>query len=406
MRRRLWILFLLLSISLGGVGAGCGDDAPSQSQEGHEKGGTRARAAGKGKGVQKGKAAKGKRGQKAPGERRRKKKGAQENAETLPTPPPWPSPASPDTVERAEGEWPILAELRGNVLIPMATHREGGWIVEEVLTLDKLPEGRAGKSLDKGMVNNWWARLTLKPGDVFDLRGDHGAVGTFTVRQAFATGDRGGCTGLVWAIPGEIEWTTPPSGDTRSPEHVWAFRGGFHPPALSSAKLTPPQRKALRATLDTFRKLLEASQEPLPKGGRWMSCDSLSKPACTGDAAAFYVVDMEQDGTPEVFVTVQLKPFAKSGGLIPGKKTIQTALLLGLRDDNAYILGQWDASNSRIVKAGATPTFAGLIDMTGDGRAEPIFRTLEREVENWEVFQAGKQPGTWISIMQTTFPGC
>lgn len=334
---------------------------------------------------------------------------ATEAAKTPEAPPPpaipLPAAVAPPAATLREGAPIIFAQYTRGVIVPIASRRGSNWLVEDVLTLDKMPEGVKGKDAHPDVLIEWWKKLDIQNGDTFVLRGDRGADGTFTVKRDFATADRGGCVGLVGAIPGEVKWTVKPKGHAEGgdapAEDVWAFRGPWAPrPAALSRDLSKDELQAgkqlLQQTADAARQSLKGDP------AAWQECDSLSDSPCKATRAFPYPVDLEADGKPELVATLQFKP-EKAGSSSP----YDARVLLSLDGKAARVLGKWEGDMSRSGEEGQAPIFAGMLDLTGDGRSEVIFRRVANETENWEIFQAvPDKPGEWQSLFKTQIEGC
>ncbi len=330
----------------------------------------------------------------------------------LGTPPPILPASPPQRVRLRPGAKTLLAQYVGGVLIPTATLQGARWVPEELQTLDKLPEGYRGKDARADVVRAWWSKLGLKDGDTLILRGSRGAQGTFKVREAFATADRGGCVGLVWAIPGEATWTVEPRGQTQwatpesKREYIWAFRGPWIPPVTTLDRpLTPEEEASARATLRQVRATIRKALPPPDKGGAWEECDSLNEPPCPSARAGFNPIDIDSDGRLEAIATIQFREPRKYAGR--DATPMESRILIGFTKDNGYLLGKWDGDSSKYGEAARAPTFTGAIDLTGDGRAELIFRQVIAETENFLVYQASaEKSGRWHLLFRTTTEGC
>ncbi len=341
-------------------------------------------------------------------------KPAEEELQPLGTPPPLVAAPPPETNRVRPGAVTLLAQYTNGVLVPTATLQGTRWVPEEIQTLDKLPEGYRGKDARSDVVRKWWQRLGLEEGDTFMLRGSRGAKGTFTVRFEFATADRGGCVGLVWAIPGEVSWTVKPRGQThwaaaeRKREFIWAFRGPWIPPDTHPDRpLTDEETALARLTLKRIRHSIRKALPPPEGGGKWEECDSLTDPPCPSYRAGLFPVNIDQDQRMEAIATVQFKNPKPPAGMEHNAVPMESRLLIGLAKDDGYLLGKWDGDSSKMGEAARAPTFAGALDLTGDGRAELIFRKVEGETENFLVYQASaEKSGRWHLLFRTTTEGC
>ncbi len=337
-----------------------------------------------------------------------------DESQPLGTPPPLVPASPPERTRIRPDAITLLAQYTSGVLIPTATLRGNRWVEEDVQTLDKLPEGYRGKDARSDVVRKWWARLGLEQGDTFLLRGSRGAVGSFTIRWDFATADRGGCVGLVWAIPGDVTWTVKPIGQTHwaAPENkrefIWAFRGPWIPPATTlNRKLTEDEVARARSTLAHIRHSIRKALPPPEGGGTWDECDSLTDPPCSSLRAGLFPLDLEQDGRIEAIGTVQFRRPPRKGVTLHNAVPMESRLLIGFTTSSGYLLGKWDGDSSKLGEAARAPTYAGAIDLTGDGRAELIFRQVIAETENFLVYQASpEKAGRWHLLFRTTTEGC
>lgn len=322
-----------------------------------------------------------------------------------PTASAWGPVKAPSPTAAREGSPLIVASFSGNSLVPIASRRADVWTVEEVMSLDTLPEGKMGKDAAPEVLVAWWNRLDLQPGDVFILQGSKGARGTFITKRELASSDRGGCMGLVIGIPGDVKWTVKPSGSTRGSadeepgETIWAIRGAFEPFGTALGREpSENERLAAKTLLETQRKALKEGAPKLAGDATWQECDSLNDPMCKGRRTAFMPLDLEADGVAEAVATVQLRSSV-------GAQTLETRVILGLTPAGGVLLGRWDTKKEGDERL--PPAFAGAVDVTGDGRAELFFRRVVNETENWEVFQAAPdKPGTWSSLFKTAYEGC
>lgn len=320
---------------------------------------------------------------------------------------PWAPLTAPKPVTGGRADSPtVLAQFTGNALVPIATRRGDVWAPEEVLTLDKLPEGKMGKDAAPEVLVAWWNRLDIQADDTFILQGAKGARGTFKVKRELISADRGGCMGLVIAIPGEVKWTVKPTGSTTGAngdapeEQVWAVRAPFTPNTIGiNRELTEPENAGAKKLLESIRGIVKAAQPALPDGATFAECDSLNEPTCKGRRVGFNVLDLEANGSPEMLATLQLRP-SNSNGLI------ETRVLISLTGDKASLLGRWDGFTKNGNEDNLPPLFVGGVDITGDGRAELIFRTISNETENWAILQAGDKPGEWRQLVKTNYEGC
>ena len=336
-----------------------------------------------------------------------------EDEEPLGTPPPIKPAAPPERNRMRPNASTLLAQYAGGVLIPTATLQGNRWVPEELQTLDKLPEGYRGKDARADVVRRWWAKLGLKEGDTLVLRGSRGAQGTFKVRSEFATADRGGCVGLVWAIPGEAKWTVEPAGQTHwaapedKREFIWAFRGPWIPPVTTLQRnLTPEERSSARSTLSRVRYTIRKALPPPEGGGKWEECDSLTDPPCASPRAKLFPIDIDADGRLEAIATIQFRtPRGKNADR--NSTPMESRILIGFTKESGYLLGKWDGDSSKFGEAARAPTFAGALDLTGDGRAELIFRQVVAETENFLVYQASaEKSGRWHLLFRTVTEGC
>ncbi len=334
-----------------------------------------------------------------------------EEERPLDTPPPILPAAPPERHRLRPGASTLLAQYVAGVLIPTATLQGARWVPEELQTLDKLPEGYRGKDARADVVRSWWSKLGLKDGDTLILRGSRGAQGTFKVRSEFATADRGSCVGLVWAIPGEATWTVEPKGRTAwgipesKREYIWAFRGPWVPPVTTLGRaLTPEELASVRSTLQRVRQTIRKALPPPDGGGTWEECDSLTDPPCPSARSRVYPLDIDADGRLEAIATIQFRDPKKAGH---NTSPMESRILIGFTKDTGYLLGKWDGDSSKSGEAARAPTFAGALDLTGDGRAELIFRQVIAETENFLVYQASaEKSGRWHLLFRTATEGC
>jgi hypothetical protein len=296
----------------------------------------------------------------------------------------------------------MLAQYSGGVLVPIASKTTAAWTLEEIMTLDKMPEGQSGKDNHPEVLLNWWKRLDVQDGDIFQLRGDQGASGTFTFKKGFASASWGGCVGLVWALSGDVKWTVKPKASKDESEavgeRVWGYRLGWTPrDQMLTTALAPEQVKAGAATLLANR---ETAEQALAAKTPYLGCDSLSEPPCKSSRTLAYTFDLEGDKVPEVLTSYQLRP--QSGG-----KLIEARILLTMLPTGAKLIGRWDMNELRTGDEALPPRFVGMVDLTGDGRGELIFSRVANETENWDVFESvPDRPGQWKPLFKTEIEGC
>lgn len=318
----------------------------------------------------------------------------------------WAPAVAPKAVTLRPGAPTIVAQFTGKALVPVASKRTDSWLAEEVLTLDKLPEGKNGKDAAPEVLVAWWNRLDIQPGDRFELIGSQGARGAFVARRELASADRGGCMGLVIAIPGTVTWTTKPagsvtpSGDEEPAEQVWAVRAPFEAGRTQAVRaLTDGEKASAGKALEAIRNTIRTAQPALASGVTWQECDSFNAPTCKGRRNAVVTFDLEGNGMPDVMTTVQLKTSN-------GAQTLESRVLLGVQETSAIQLGKWDGTAKGSNEDMLPPGFAGAMDLTGDGRQELIFHRTVNETENWSVYSAGDKPGQWIELFKTAYEGC
>lgn len=318
----------------------------------------------------------------------------------------WATPAAPTAVPQREGSPIILAQFTGNALVPVASKHADKWGAEEVITLDKLPEGKNGKDAAPEVLVAWWNRLDLQAGDKFELIGSKGARGTFVAKRELASADRGGCMGLVIAVPGTVSWVTRPAGsvvpqgEEPAAEQVWAVRAPFKAtPAQAVRALTDGEKGSASKALELIRTQLKSAQQPLANGVTWQECDSLNSPTCKGREAGLITLDLEGNGLPDLMATVQVKASN-------GSHTLESRVLLGVQETSALELGKWSGSAKGGNDENLPQGFAGSLDLTGDGRQELIFHRTMNETENWTVVTAGDKPGQWTELLKTNYEGC
>lgn len=316
--------------------------------------------------------------------------------------PAWSPLTAPKAVALREGSSAILGTVLNGVLVPIASKKTGpAWTVEEVLTLDKLPEGKMGKDAAPEVLVAWWNRLDIQAGDTFSVLGSRGARGTLSVKRELGSADRGGCMGLVIGVPGTLKWTVKPTpaAEGAGDEVLWAVRLPYELPAASPRALNEAEQALAKSTLEQVRGVLKNAQAPLPEGVSWQECDSVSEPTCKSRRTHGLPLDLEGDGKPELLSSVQLR--ASTGNHI-----VESRLVLGIPGDKAVVLARWDAL-SRTGNEDALPgQVVGAVDLTGDGRAELIFSKTLNETENWTVFTSGEKPGVWTELFKTSYEGC
>lgn len=316
--------------------------------------------------------------------------------------PAWLPLTAPKAVALREGSSAIVGTVLNGVLVPIASKKAGpSWQVEEVLTLDKLPEGKMGKDAAPEVLVAWWNRLDIQADDAFLVFGFRGARGTLTVKRELGSADRGGCMGLVIGVPGSIKWTVKPTpaAEGAGEESLWAVRLSHEVPATSPRALNDAEKQQARLALEQVRGALKNAQAALPEGVSWQECDSVAEPTCKSRRTQGVALDLEGDGKPELLSSVQLR--ASTGNHI-----VESRLVLGIQGDKAAVLGRWDAlsrSGNEDVLPGQV---VGAVDLTGDGRAELIFSKTLNETENWTVFTAGEKPGAWTELFKTNYEGC
>jgi len=305
-------------------------------------------------------------------------------------------PPAADTVR--EGAPLLLAEYRSGVLVPFARNQSGKWVLERVRTLDDMPEGYRGKDAHPEIIQNWWKGLDVREGDAFQLHGDQGAAGYFTVKLKFATADRGVCMGLVWALQGTPTWTAAPHAD----EHVWATRvRRVVPPVALERDLTEREFALAEEILKLGREAAHAMAGPDLANAAWYECDSVGKERCTNKDFRTFKLDLEGDGSPEVMTASRLRERGTDNPMI-----IEQRFLISYQGEKAYLLGKWSGAPRRRNEA-SNPVFAGALDLTANGRAEIIMSLTADETQNWEIFEADpSSPGTWKSLLKTKFEGC